>query len=105
MPKYPGKNRYIGAWGYVGLDILYAIPLIGFIFLLVHCFSSKNENRMHYARSYFVRFLLVAIIIAALVAAFYLLGGVEALNVHVEELEKIITDYSNMPRKSCPLMR
>lgn len=64
MAKFRGKRFYLGAWSYVFLDILYMIPVVGFICLLVHSFSSdeKDENRRHYARSYFARMLLFLII-------------------------------------------
>ena len=67
MAKYQGHysnqgGHYIGAWGYVGLQILYFIPVIGFICLLVHACSPSHENRCKYARSYFC-WLLVAIIL------------------------------------------
>ena len=78
MAKYRGTNNYIGAWHYVLLDILYAIPVIGFIMLLVHSFSSNNENRRHYARSYFARFLLALIIIVIVgVVLYFTLGEAE----------------------------
>lgn len=63
MHKYHGSQDYIGAFHYVLLDILYAIPVIGLIFLLSHSFNTNNVIRLHYARSYFVRLLLVVLII------------------------------------------
>jgi len=42
MAKYHGKYHYMGAWKYVLLDILYAIPVIGWIFLLV--WTTRNSQ-------------------------------------------------------------
>ena len=60
--ELPSKFRPLSAWSYFGLSVLYAIPILGLIFLLIHSFSDKNENRRHYARSYFARFLLGVLI-------------------------------------------
>ena len=74
MGKYRGKHQYLSAWSYFWLDILYSIPVIGFIFLLIHSFGANNENRLHYARSYFVKLLVVLIISAAGLLIFYLVN-------------------------------
>lgn len=69
-PEIPEKYRPISSWGYVGYWILYSIPLLGFIFWVIHVFSSKNLNRRNYARSFFCAFLLGLLftVILALVA-------------------------------------
>ncbi len=60
-PQY----RPLGAWEYFGLSILYAIPVIGFIFLLVFTFSSGNINRRNYTRSYWCGLLVILLITLA----------------------------------------
>lgn len=57
----PSNLRPISAWGYVGYQILFSIPLIGFILLIVFSFSDANINRRNFARSYFAIFLLALI--------------------------------------------
>ena len=57
----PSNLRPISAWGYVGYQILFSIPLIGFILLIVFAFSDSNINRRNFARSYFAMFLLALI--------------------------------------------
>ena len=64
-PKY----RPIGAWGYFGYQILFSIPLIGFICLIIFACSGSNINRRSFARSYFCALILVAIVILILVVA------------------------------------
>ena len=86
MAKYHGKHYYLGAWSYVFLDILYFIPIIGLIFLLVHSFSDKDENRRHYARSYFARLLLILIIGLVGTGIFYLVVGSDAFVARFNEL-------------------
>lgn len=62
----PPEFRPLGAWAYVGLSILFSIPVIGWIFLIVFSFSDANINRRNYARSYFAGLLIVVILIAVL---------------------------------------
>lgn len=58
----PPKYRPMGAWEYFGYSILYAIPLIGFIMLIVFACSGSNIARRSHARSYFC-FMLLGLII------------------------------------------
>ena len=56
------EYRPISAWGYIGYQILYSIPIIGFIFLIVNAIGARNVNVRNFARSYFCVILLVLII-------------------------------------------
>ena len=64
MDDYNGSSKYapLGAWTYFGLSILYALPIIGLIFLLIHTFSDANINRRSFARSYWCKALLIIIL-------------------------------------------
>ena len=64
--RIPSRYAPLSAWAYFGLSVLYAIPIIGFIFLIIHTFSSGNINRRSFARSYWCRLLLVLIIVGLL---------------------------------------
>lgn len=75
----PANLRPISAWGYVGYQLLFSIPLVGFILLIVFSFDDSNINRRNFARSYFV-IILIGIILAVLmgiigVSIFGLLGS------------------------------
>ena len=85
---YEGSRRYapLGAWTYFGLSVLYAIPIIGIIFLLIHTFSSSNINRRSFARSYWCRLLLIILILALLYALAFATG-------RSEEFKEAITQY------------
>ena len=73
----PPKYRPLGAWSYFGYNLLFCIPLIGFICLIVFACSSANINRRSYARSFFCIYVIVIVIVViALVAA----GGCAALS-------------------------
>ena len=60
-PRY----KPISAWGYLGYKILFAIPVIGWIFLIIFACNGKNFNRRSFARSYFC-ILLIAVILCGL---------------------------------------
>ena len=60
----------MGAWGYFGCSILFAIPIVGFICLIVFACSSSNIARRSYARSFFCGFLIVGIILFIVLAIF-----------------------------------
>ncbi len=89
MGKYHGKRYYLGAWNYVLLSILYCIPVIGLICLILHSFNEKDENRLHYARSYFARLLVVVILCGVFAGVLYLTAGKEAFE---KERWEAVTD-------------
>ena len=46
-----------------GYEILFSIPIIGFIMLLIYAFSgTRNINLRNFARSYFCLFIITMII-------------------------------------------
>ncbi len=71
----PNEYRPLSAWAYFGYNILFAIPLVGFIMLIVFAFDSSNINRRNYARSFFCAYL-VAIIISIVVLILALALGI-----------------------------
>lgn len=72
-PSIPPEYKPISAWGYIGYNILFAIPLVGFILMLVFSFGgTSNINLRNYARSFLCLILLGIIIF---VVIFLLMGG------------------------------
>ena len=63
----PPNCKPIRPLGYIMLNILYMIPVIGLIFILAHSASYKNLNRRNYARSYLIAIFLIILIIFALI--------------------------------------
>ncbi len=54
----------IGMWGYFGYNLLFMIPIVGFICVLVFAFGgTKNVNLRNYARSMFCIWI-IAIVLA-----------------------------------------
>lgn len=60
-------NKPISMWGYFGYQILFSLPVVGWIFVIVLSFASPNVNVRNFARSYFCVLIIVAII--ALISA------------------------------------
>ncbi len=48
----PSQYTPLTAWQYFWLQILFSIPIVGFVFLIVFSFKSSNLNRRSFARSY-----------------------------------------------------
>ncbi len=64
IEKLPAKYKPLGAWKIFGYNILFAIPLIGFICLIVFAFNNNNIVRRSLARSFFCGYLIVGILFA-----------------------------------------
>lgn len=63
-----GENKPISAWGYLGYDFVFAIPVVGMIIALVLAIGARNQNVKNFARSQFC-FVLVLIVVYAVLAA------------------------------------
>lgn len=74
---YTGPEQYrpLSPWAYFGYSILFAIPVIGWIALIVCSVSGTNVNRRSYARSYWC-VLAIAVVFIAIV---YITGGAAAI--------------------------
>ena len=64
----PKSYRPISGWGYFWRAVFYAIPVLGWLFVLINALGAKNRNGRNFARSYFCA-LLIAIIAAVVVVA------------------------------------
>lgn len=63
QPTIPPEYEPIGAWMYFLWQIVFSIPLVGFILLIVFsCGGTSNINLRNFARSYFCGLLICAII-------------------------------------------
>ena len=75
----PEKYRPLGAWTYFGLQILFAIPVVGFIFLIIFSCNGSNINRRNFARSYWCGLVIFGVIALVTLLIIVLLGGLSAL--------------------------
>ena len=60
------QHRPISPWGYFGYQLLFSIPLIGFIVLICFAIGASNVNVKNYARSFFIPLLIVVILVIAI---------------------------------------
>ena len=61
-------NKPISMWGYFGYQILFALPVVGWILVIIFAFASPNVNVRNFARSYFcILIVIVALLLFALV--------------------------------------
>lgn len=59
----PEEYRPMGAWSYVGLQLLFTIPIVGLVFLIIFTFKRSNLNRRAFARSYWCWLALVGVVL------------------------------------------
>ncbi len=69
----PDNLQPMSPWKYFLLNILYAIPIIGLIFLICHAIGSSNINKRNYARSFFC--ILIVVLVICLI--FYFSGAIQ----------------------------
>ena len=62
----PPELRPLSPWSYFGHSILYALPLVGWIFLVIHAIGATNINKRNFARSFFCSYILFVILIVVL---------------------------------------
>lgn len=66
----PEEYRPLSPWAYFGLQILYSIPIIGFIFLIIFSCKKSNINRRNFTRSYWCNLIIVGVIAIVFVILF-----------------------------------
>ncbi len=59
-------ERHVSPLGYIGYGILFAIPVIGWIFILVFSFKNNYICRRNYARYHLIGLVLGLILVAVL---------------------------------------
>ncbi|MFV0484799.1 MAG: ABC transporter permease [Candidatus Saccharimonadales bacterium] len=64
--KLPTEYRPLSMWEYFGYNVLYSIPLIGWIFMIIFAIDSSNINRRNYTRSFFVIYIIWGILMLTL---------------------------------------
>lgn len=63
----PNEYTPISMWGYFGYEILFNIPIIGWLILIFMALSASNHNVKNFARAHFC--FLIVIVIALLLGA------------------------------------
>lgn len=71
-PKIPEDYEPISMWGYFGYEILFAIPIIGWICIGIFALTASNHNLRNFARSQFCLLIIWAIFAAAMLVSGFL---------------------------------
>ena len=61
-------------WGYFGYQILFSLPVVGWIFVIVLSFASPNVNVRNFARSYFIQYIIAFVMSAVMVVLLLVFG-------------------------------
>ncbi len=61
-PQIPDEYKPISMWGYLGYELLFCIPIVGFILIIVMAFAPANKNVKNFARSYLLVIALAFIV-------------------------------------------
>lgn len=71
-PKVPAEYKPISMWGYFGYEILFMIPIIGWIFVIIFALTAANINLRNFARSQFCVLIIwiVLVLIISVSGAF-----------------------------------
>jgi len=69
-PQIPDEYKPISPLGYLGYDLLFCLPFIGFIIVIIMAFAPANKNVKNFARSFILAFLIAVIAVIILVAIF-----------------------------------
>lgn len=64
-PKIPAEYTPISMWGYFGYSILFAIPLIGWILVIIFALTAANRNLRNFARSQFCLLIIWIVLLMA----------------------------------------
>ena len=75
----PSEYKPISMWGYCGYEILFSLPIVGFICLIIMSFAPSNKNLKNFARSYFCLFIISLVLTVVLVAIALATGAISSL--------------------------
>ena len=82
----PRENKPLGPWAYYGLQLLFSIPLVGFICLIVFSLDNGNINRRNFARSYWCSLIVTLILVIVGIILLLTLVGAENIPYLLEDL-------------------
>ena len=74
-PVADNQNKVISTGLYIGLMLLFAIPIIGFIVCIIMAFAAKNKNIKNYAKATLIWMIIAFVLIGILIAIASVLVG------------------------------
>lgn len=60
-PAIPPEYKPLSPWAFFAYQVLFMIPIVGFVLLIVMSFAPRNKCLKNLARSYFCGLLIIAI--------------------------------------------
>lgn len=71
MNQYQMQMEYkpISAWGYLGYELLSRLPVVGWIIMIIMCFTPANKNVKNFARAHVILYIIQIVLIIILIAA------------------------------------
>ena len=78
------QNKVISTGLYIGLMILFAVPVIGFIACIIMAFTAKNKNIKNYARATLIWMIIAFVLLAILIAIVSALAN--TLTEHIKQM-------------------
>ena len=63
MEEPRNEYRPLSAWGYIGYNLLFSIPIVGFVLIIVFALDNNYIARRNYSRSYLI-VMLIGIILS-----------------------------------------
>lgn len=75
-PVIPPQYQPLGAWGFFWLQVLFSLPVVGFVFLIIFSFSNGNLSRRNFARSYWCAYLILAIVLVVILTLYIILFAI-----------------------------
>ena len=70
--KIPAEYEPISMWGYFGYEVLFMIPVIGWICIGIFALTASNHNLRNFARSQFCVLIIWAVFMAAMFVSGFL---------------------------------
>ncbi|MCR4908157.1 MAG: hypothetical protein K5985_04945 [Lachnospiraceae bacterium] len=89
----PPEYSPITMWGYFGYKWLFAIPLVGFILLIIFAVSANNRNLKNFARSYFCDLIIGCVIFGIILAIVLATGSLVLFTKPASEYFNTISDF------------
>lgn len=71
MNQYQMQMEYkpISAWGYLGYELLFLLPVVGWIIMIIMCFAPANKNVKNFARAHVILYIILIVLVIIIVAA------------------------------------
>lgn len=74
MEEIRESHKPISPWGYIGYEILYAIPVVGLVLAIIFAITSKNKNVKNFAKAQLIM-VVIAVVLVLIMFGLGMMGG------------------------------